>query len=112
MQKYIYLLIAVIFTLVSGCNEGLEITKEHSEISELNQVEIDSILTIYNQHADKYSDLYQKALYGDKNALKSYSDLMLEINVLDTKLEYLISQRKIASNQLKKYMNLKKKFSQ
>lgn len=112
MQKYIYLLTVIIFTIISGCNQGIDTPNNDTEISEFNQVEIDSILTIYNQHADKYSSLYQKALYGDKNALKSYSDLMLEINVLDNKLDYLISQRKIASNQLKKYMNLKKKFAQ
>lgn len=112
MQKYIYLLLVVIFTVLSGCNEGVAVSNNNPEVNELTQMEIDSILKVYNKHADTYSDLYQKALYGDKNALKSYSDLMLEINVLDNKLEYLINQRKIASNQLKKYMNLKKKFAQ
>ncbi|MCC9042701.1 hypothetical protein LNQ81_08355 [Myroides sp. M-43] len=112
MQKYIYVLVTVFFTLFSGCNQGqatlVEKTKENKEY----QIEIDSILSIYDTHANIYNELYLKALYGDKTALKSYSDLMLEVNVLDNKLEYLISQKKIASNQLKKYMNLKKKFMQ
>jgi len=112
MQKYIYILTIVIFTVFSGCNENIEVPNSKREISLLTKTEIDSLLTVYDKHANNYTNLYKKALYGDKNALKSYSDLMLEINVLDNKLQYLINQNKIASNQLKKYMNLKKKFTQ
>lgn len=112
MQKYIYVLVTVVFTLFSGCNQGQHASTEKTKEDKEYQVEIDSLLSTYDTHATAYRDLYIKALYGDKTALKSYSDLMLEVNALDNKLEYLISQKKIASNQLKKYMNLKKKFMQ
>ncbi|MDM1348369.1 hypothetical protein HX017_14845 [Myroides marinus] len=112
MQKYIYLLTIVVFMIFSGCNESIDTPNNKREVSLFTKTEIDSLLTVYDKHANNYSNLYKKALYGDKNALKSYSDLMLEINVLDNKLQYLINQNKIASNQLKKYMNLKKKFTQ
>lgn len=112
MQKYVYLLVISFFLLFSGCNERRYTVMEPTEEDKAYQVEIDSILTIYSQHASIYSEIYPKALYGNKEALKRYSDLMLDINVLDNKLNLLINQNRITSNQLKKYMKLRKQFTQ
>ncbi|MEC4112882.1 hypothetical protein [Myroides pelagicus] len=81
------------------------------KVKKNSQDEIESMLSTYTNYVNNYKDLYSKALSGDKKALKSYSDLMLKVDESNQKLNKLIDQQRLTSNQLKKYISLKKRFT-
>lgn len=86
---------------------------DYKEIESLKAKEADlnAHLDIYNEYVNKYPVLFQKALYGDKKALKAYSDLMLDIAKIEKKINELTSDSKLPNKQLKKYKSLKRKLT-
>lgn len=86
---------------------------DYKEIQSLKAKEIDlnTYLDTYDDYVSKYPALFQKALYGDKKALKEYSDLMLDIAKIERKINELTNNNKLPSKQLKKYKSLKRKLT-
>lgn len=86
-----------------------EYEKTHNlDISKIN---LDACLETYNEYVNKYPVLFQKALYGDKKALKEYSDLMLSIAKIENKINELSNAHELPYRQFKKYKELKSKLT-
>lgn len=86
---------------------------DYKEIQSLKvkEADLNTYLDTYDDYVNKYPRLFQKALYGDKKALKEYSDLMLNITKIEKKINDLTKNNKLPNKQLKKYKSLKRKLT-
>ncbi|WP_010257315.1 hypothetical protein [Myroides injenensis] len=102
------LLIIPLFFLVLFDNNN---TKSEVKMLNIEQSKIEQLLTKYKSNIDHYPQLYKKALYGDKNSLKSYSNLMLETAEIEEQLISLLEENKTnTSQELKRFKKLQNNF--